>query len=426
VAALLAVGALALVPQLRFDANPLRVRDPGVESVRTFDELVEEGEVNPWRIEILARNLADADALSARLRELESVDRALTLSDYVPEDQDPKLLILEDVSLFLGLPMVGEARDPPDLAEQIQSVERLRAELVHLREWEESILVVESANELVTTLDRFLEEARDPRTGADAVAALETSLVGAILERVERLELALTAAPVTLDDLPEAVRERLLSADGRALIEVYPAGNLNDATVLERFVEEVRSLTPDAAGGSVYILDSAGVIVGALQQAFLSAFILIAALLWLIWRNLRDLALVMVPLTLAGLLTGAVCVLAGLPINFADVIVLPLLLGIGVDSGIHLVHRHRSALDPQGELLATSTSRAVLWSALTTIASFGSLGLASHRGMASLGQLLTLGIALMLVANLMVLPALIALVGGRAGSGFSPPPASKG
>jgi predicted RND superfamily exporter protein len=125
---------------------------------------------------------------------------------------------------------------------------------------------------------------------------------------------------------------------------------------------------------------------------------------WLIWRSLRDLALVMAPLTLAGLLTGAISVLAGLPINFADVIVLPLLLGIGVDSGIHLVHRHRSAIDPHVELLATSTSRAVLWSSLTTLASFGSLAFASHRGMATLGQLLTLGIALMLIANLMVLP----------------------
>jgi hypothetical protein len=154
------------------------------------------------------------------------------------------------------------------------------------------------------------------------------------------------------------------------------------------------------------------VVVAALQQAFLLAFVLIAALVWLIWRNLRDLVLVLTPLILAGLLTGAVSVLAGLPINFADVIVLPLLLGIGVDSGIHLVHRHRSGIDTQGDLLATSTSRAVFWSALTTIASFGSLAFASHRGMASLGQLLTLGIALMLVANLVVLPALITLVSG--------------
>jgi len=413
VAALLALGALVLVPRLHFDANPLRVRDPGVESVQTFDELVEEGEVNPWRIEVLAADLAAADHLAARLRELGSVDRALTLTGYVPEDQQAKLLILEDVSLFLGLPLAGEVRDPPDLAEQIRSMERLRAAVARLEAEGESIPIVERARELGATLDRFLEEACDPRTGAAAVAALETSLVGAILDRLERLERALTASRVTLADLPGPVRDRMISAEGRARIEVYPTGSLNDDAVLERFVEEVRAVTPDATGVSVYMLESARVIVAALQQAFLSAFVLIAALLWLIWRSLRDLLLVMVPLTLAGLLTGAISVLAGLPINFADVIVLPLLLGIGVDSGIHLVHRHRSAGGPHRELLATSTSRAVLWSALTTIASFGSLAFASHRGMASLGQLLTLGIALMLIANLMVLPALIELVGKR-------------
>jgi hopanoid biosynthesis associated RND transporter like protein HpnN len=408
----LALGALVLIPRLRFDANPLRVRDPGVESVRTFDELVEEGEVNPWRIEVLARDLAEADRLSLRLRELESVDRAATLIDYVPENQAEKLMILEDVSLFLQLPLATGAFDPPEFDEQVQSVERLRAALVELQESEDSAPVVESARELIATLDWFLDEARQPTTGPAAMAALETSLVGAILERIERLQLALQASPVTLDDLPVAVRERLVSAEGRALVEVYPAGNLNDDAVLERFVDEVRSIAPDAAGSSVYMLDSAEVVVTALQQAFLLAFVLIAALLWLVWRNLRDLVLVLTPLVLAGLLTGAVSVLAGLPINFADVIVLPLLMGIGVDSGIHLVHRHRSAIDLRGDLLATSTSRAVFWSALTTIASFGSLAFASHRGMASLGQLLTLGIALMLLANLVVLPALITLMDG--------------
>ncbi len=410
VAVLLAIGALLVLPRLHFDANPLRVRDPALESVQTFDELVDEGEVNPWRIGILTRDLGEADALAARLRELGSVDRALTLSDSLPADQEAKLRILEDVSLFLGLPIRGELRHAPDLDEQIQSVAQLRDALLRLQEGEDSIAVVESAAELVATLDGFLEEARHPYTGEDAVAALETSLVGAILERVERLERALTASRVTLEQLPAVVTERLISADGRALVEVYPTGNLNDDAVLERFVEEVRSVAPDATGTPVFMLDSARVIVAALQQAFLSALLLIAALLWLIWRSLRDLVLVMTPLTLAGILTGAVSVLAELPINFADVIVLPLLLGIGVDSGIHLVHRHRSAIGTEGELLATSTSRAVLWSALTTIASFGSLAFASHRGIASLGQLLTLGIALILIANLVVLPAMLTLV----------------
>lgn len=230
VALLLAIGALLVLPRLHFDANPLRVRDPALESVQTFDELVDEGEVSPWRIGILTQDLGEADALAARLRELGSVDRALTLSDSLPADQEAKLRILEDVSLFLGLPIRGELHHAPDLDEQIQSVARLRDALLRLQEGEDSIAAVESAAELVATLDGFLEEARHPHTGEDAVAALETSLVGAILERVERLELTLTASRVTLEQLPVVVRERLISADGRALVEVYPTGNLNSNT----------------------------------------------------------------------------------------------------------------------------------------------------------------------------------------------------
>ena len=142
----------------------------------------------------------------------------------------------------------------------------------------------------------------------------------------------------------------------------------------------------------------------ALRQALLGAVVAIGAILWLLWRNARDTALVLAPLLLAALFTCAVSVLADLPLNYANVIVLPLLLGIGVDSGIHLVHRWRSG---EQDLLGTSTARGVFWSALTTVASFGSLGFASHRGMASLGQLLTLGVALTLVCNLFVLPALL-------------------
>jgi len=119
--------------------------------------------------------------------------------------------------------------------------------------------------------------------------------------------------------------------------------------------------------------------------------------------------LVLAPLGLAALLTSATAVVLGIPFNFADIIVLPLLLGIGVDSGIHLVHRARMRDVATPKLLATSTARAVVFSALTTMSSFGSLAFATHRGMASLGQLLTLGVALTLVCNLFVLPALIAL-----------------
>jgi len=135
--------------------------------------------------------------------------------------------------------------------------------------------------------------------------------------------------------------------------------------------------------------------------------VVIAVLLLLLWRTLSDALLVLAPLGLAAVLTGAAAVLLGIPFNYADVIVLPLLLGIGVDSGIHLVHRSHMGGGEASHLLDTSTARGVVLSSITTIASFGSLAFASHRGMASLGQLLTVGVALTVLCNLFVLPALL-------------------
>ena len=143
----------------------------------------------------------------------------------------------------------------------------------------------------------------------------------------------------------------------------------------------------------------------------LIAVIDIAVLVWLLWRRVTDTALVMIPLALASSFTVASAVALGIPFNFADVIVLPLLLGIGVDSSIHLVHRARQAEGARGNLLATSTARAVAYSALTTLASFGTLGFASHQGLATLGQLLTLGVAHTLICTLIVLPALVISTG---------------
>jgi predicted RND superfamily exporter protein len=139
---------------------------------------------------------------------------------------------------------------------------------------------------------------------------------------------------------------------------------------------------------------------------------------------------VLAPLSLAAVATVAIAVLADIQFNFANVVVLPLLLGIGVDSGIHLVHRHRVALEegtagvPERELLETSTAQAVFFSALTTMVSFGSLALSRHVGFASMGQLLLIGVVVMLVANLVVLPAILAVRGpeAKAPAGSQPAP----
>ncbi|RMF84640.1 MAG: hopanoid biosynthesis-associated RND transporter HpnN, partial [Nitrospirae bacterium] len=199
------------------------------------------------------------------------------------------------------------------------------------------------------------------------------------------------------------------------LIRVFPREDLDRGAAMRRFVRQVRSVAPGATGPPVVYVAAGEAVVSAFRHAFLYALAAIALLLALLVHPRRDLLLVLLPLLLAGIATGAATVLLRLPFNFANVIALPLLLGIGVDSGLHMVHRARAQLAGARHPLATSTARAVLYSALTTVCSFGNLAFSPHRGTASMGILLTLGVGFTLAVTLLVLPALL----------VEPPPAAR-
>jgi len=413
-----AAGALALLPRVRFDENPLRVRDPSAESVRTFEEVLQ-GRTSPWSMGAVAPTQAQAQALAERLRALTSVGSAETLLDYLPSDQQEKLDILEDASLFLLPPARAAVAAAPSPAEQLAALRELDAELERLvrsggapDEGEDTDLRAQALalHEALALLFARSARADDP---ASLLAAVEQGLVGSLDEQLDALERLLSVDAVGVEDLPEGLRRRMISAEGPVRVAIHPAEDLSDSAALERFVEQVRSVAPRASGDAAKIYEASRAAVRSLRQAFATAVVVIALLLLLLWRTLDDALLVLAPLGLAALLTSAATVVVGIPFNFADIIVLPLLLGIGVDSGIHLVHRARLGDVAQEQLLHTSTARAVVFSALTTLASFGSLAFSTHRGMASLGQLLALGVALTLVANLFVLPALLALRGQR-------------
>lgn len=209
-------------------------------------------------------------------------------------------------------------------------------------------------------------------------------------------------------DLLLELGEQALDAVTRAVrVQVFPTADLGGSEGLVEFVDAVRVVVPDASGSAVTIVESSRAIVGSLLWALSAAIVAIGVLLFALWRSISTALLVLAPLALAALLTTAVSVIIGPPFNFANVIVLPLLLGMGIDSGIHLVSRFQEGATL--DLLSTSTARAVLYSALTTVGSFGTLGVVSHQGMASLGQLLTYGMVFTLLANLMVLPALLVM-----------------
>ncbi|MCH8959224.1 MAG: MMPL family transporter, partial [Proteobacteria bacterium] len=181
----------------------------------------------------------------------------------------------------------------------------------------------------------------------------------------------------TLDELPPRLVSRLTSPDGRARVQTFPRENLEDHAALQRFVDAVQRVDPNVTGVAVNLVEFARITQEAFRQATATAVLVIAVMLWILWRRVGDLLLVLAPLFLTAVLTGAVMVAIDLPLNFFNVVVIPLVMGAGVDSGIHLVAQSRSAA-PRESLLGTTTARAVLFSALTTITSFGTLAFSSH------------------------------------------------
>jgi predicted RND superfamily exporter protein len=229
-------------------------------------------------------------------------------------------------------------------------------------------------------------------------------LIPGLVTTLGQLRSAMQASPVTLESLPDEVRRDWIASDGRARIEVFPKGDANDNQTLRRFVAAVTLLAPEATGAPVSIQESSRTIVRAFLQAGLWALLAIIVLLALVLRRAIDVVLTLAPLALSGLVTLGICVATGLPLNFENIIALPLLLGIGVAFNIYFVAAWRAG---RGELLQSSLTRAVIFSALTTGTAFGSLWLSHHPGTSSMGKLLALSLACTLVSALLFLPALL-------------------
>jgi hopanoid biosynthesis associated RND transporter like protein HpnN len=418
-ALVLGLAAAALLPSLRFDFNPMNLRDPETESVATVLELMATGARPPYAITVLRDSPQAAAEEAARLDAVPEVSGTVTALDLVPADQLDKLDMIDGMALFLyPVLIMPSSTAPPDIGAIRRALVEFRSEL--------DVYVASGKDETGAAADlaAALAGLGDPaELDAARLGELDRRLLATLPARLTQLAESLSAVPFELGDLPLSLLRRYVAENGLSRVEVEPAEDLMDPGALRRFVGAVRAVSPDATGSPVLLLEAGDAVTGAMRQATVTALVVIALLLVLLLRSLRYTLLVLAPLLLSGGLTAAVSVLFALPFNYANVIVLPLLLGLGVASGIHLVFRARD--EGLGKpLLSTSTPRAMVFSALTTMASFGSLVVSSHNGMASMGELLTIAIGFTLLSTLVVLPALLAAFGrGPVGaeSGFARP-----
>ena len=395
-----AVVSAALLPLVRFDFNPLNLKSPKAESMTTLQALASDPDWTPNAINVLAPSLARSKALAQLLEALPEVSRTVTLQSFVPAQQEEKLALIGEAAKLVEPALEGATPRPaPSDAELRQILTSTAAALRTAAAEAKGDSASASARRLAEAIDRLV--AATPETRARAAAAVTVPL----RIMLAHIRTELEARPVTIESLPSDLVADWITKDGRARIQVLPQGDRDDNESLRRFATVIQTVAPDATGRPISTSASGDSVVEAFMQAGLYSIVAIVLLLAVVLRRARDVVLTMLPVLLSGLLTFATCGALDLPLNFTNIIALPLLFGVGVAFNIYFVAAWRAG---ETAMLKSSLMRAVVFSALTTANAFGALWLSTHPGTASMGRLLMISLGWELLVTLLFRPALLA------------------
>ena len=397
----LTIGAVVLgapfLYWLRFDFNPLHLQSPRAEAVATFLELRKDPQTGANAIELLKPDLQSAEKAAARLATLPEVSGTTTLASFVPSDQEAKLAAIGRAAASLAPALHPAPKAPPTDPETVAALTETAKMLSQFADKNPG-----PGGEAATRLSALL--ARLAAAGPEARARAASAFAQPLRHSLSALDTALHPTPVTEATLPEAMRRAWIAPDGEARVQVLPKGDPDDTEVLRHFVTAVIAVEPGATGPAVMLYEAGNTILRAFIEAGAFAVLGIFVLLWITLRRLGDVAVTLGPLLLAAVLTLELSVVLGMPLNFANVIALPLLLGVGVAFKIYYVTAWRRGMTG---LVQSTLTRAVMFSALTTATAFGSLSLSSHPGTSSMGQMMLLALFCTMSAAVLFQPALM-------------------
>ena len=394
----LVVAGLPFLFKLEFDANPMHLRSDKTESVATFLDLTRQPGFTPNTLSVLAPNAEAGRRLVTELEALPEVSRVVSVQTFVPGEQDAKLALIRAGALNLEslINPLPPAPAPTD-AELVAAIKRTADTLRRYAEGD-GVTKSDTAVRLVPVLNRLAEA--DPAKRA----TVQEALTGDLPLLLTRIGALMTAEPVTLDTIPATIKNDWVGRDGLHRLEVSPKGDANDNAVLERFAQVVQAIAPAATGAPLDVVESRKIIVKAFMTAGLLALGLIFVILAIALRHPKDVALTLGPLVIATIMTLEAAYLVGMPLNLANIIALPLMLAVGVNFHIYYMILWRDGVQ---DMLASSLTRAIFFSALVTGIAFGSLWLSHHPGTASMGKLLTISLVFTLLAAFVVVPAFL-------------------
>jgi hypothetical protein len=386
---------------LRYDHNLLNMQPEGLESVEVEKKLLAECDQSVWYALSMADTREELLTRKQQLLLLPSVERVDEIASLVPTDEERKRPIIERIRARLAtLP-----ERPPEIP-----VDRLDA-LGETLAWAQTEASKRpGALRTAWHLERVRDSLRQmgPADCYQALATFQQRSAGDLVGRLHALAAVSDPDPPALDDLPPSLVDRFVGSSGKHLLKIYGRGDIWNFDSLERFVKDVRGVDPRATGNPLQAYEASLEMKRSYEQAALSALVVILVVLWFDFRSLRNAMLASLPLAMGMGQTFGLMGLMGIDLNPANLIGIPLILGIAVDYGVHIVH---DSLERPGPYrISASTANSVLVDALTTILGFGALMVASHRGLESLGRLLTLGVTTCTVTSLVFLPAVLRLL----------------
>ena len=403
--------AVAQIPLMKFDYNLLHLQTQGLQAIDLGEKLMQSGSQSLLSAVVIADSLPKAVELEKRIKALPSVASVSSVVKFLTEDQTPKLTAVREIKA-----RIGGIRIPPadtnavDTAQMDRGLASLRIVLgfaigkINSQRGEEALVTELSAlRNAVDNLQRSLKE--NPARAATGLTALQNGLLGDLQETLSLIRDQDASGPLSPTDIPVFLRERFASPSGRFLLQVYPRGDVWQRAVQKQFVEELRTVAPDVTGSPVQIYEYTSMVKESFQKAGAYAAVVIALMVLLHFRRLGSVLLAFVPVVLGFVWMLGLMTLLHIPFNPVNIMSLTLVIGIGVTNSIHILNRF--AEHPNPSIMATSTGKAVLVSALNTIAGFGSLLVAKHQGISSLGAVMAIGTGTCMLASLTVLPAIL-------------------
>jgi len=395
---LVVLAGVPLLFNLHFDFNPVDLQNPSSPSVVTYRELQKDAQTSGNDAEMLAPSLDQADAIAKRLSAVPEVSRALTLNNFIPTDQEQKIAVLKGAAGELDSVLhPSQQQAAPDDRENVEAI-RSAADALSKAAGDTKGGDADLARQVAASLRRLADGDIGVRNKAEA------ALVPSLKYDLDRLSKSLAPETITTKTLPSKLVRDWMLPDGRARVQAMPRGDPNDINVLRNFARAVLRAEPNAAGAAVSYYESARTVTTAFIEAGVLALIAIAILLILALRRLTDVLLTLIPLLLAGAVTLEISVLWGLALNFANIVALPLLLGVGVAFKIYYIMAWRAG---KTGLLQSTLTRAVVFSAMTNAIAFGSMWASNYPGMSSMGKMMALALLCTMAAAVLFQPVLM-------------------